>query len=118
MSIGEKMEAAEIQDALARLFAGREPREGWLARCPTLEEWRITVADASFDRRAIYINGRPTSDRFKVSMLRLPGGWRVLWMDRKFRFALTRHRLWKLGASRETDVGMDFTVPGEEQADD
>src|SRR4030081_334465 len=71
----------------------------------------VTLADASFDRRAIYINGRPTSDRFKVSTLHYSGGWRVLWIDRKFRFALTRHRLWTLGAW-ETDVGTDFTLPG------
>jgi hypothetical protein len=109
MSIEEKMQAEEVQDALARLLAGREPKAAWLARCLTLEGWRLRVADVAWDRRGIVIHGKPASDRFKVSMLRLPGGWRVLWMDRKFRFALTRHRLWTLGAREgERDIDNDF----------
>jgi hypothetical protein len=74
MSIEEKMQAEEVQDALARLLAGREPKAAWLARCLTLEGWRLRVADVAWDRRGIVIHGKPASDRFKESMLRLPGG--------------------------------------------
>jgi hypothetical protein len=111
MSIGgEKMEAEEIKDALERLFAGREPREGWLARCPTINPWRIRVLTVGA-KREIVIEGTLTSGRFKVKQ---QPKWpiQVLWMDRKRRFALTARGMRNLG-EEEREVDMDFTVPGE-----
>jgi hypothetical protein len=110
MSIGEKMEAEEIKDALERLFAGREPREGWLARCPTLNDWRMQVQHAVGQRELVVV-GTLASGRFRIKQ---QPKWPVpvLWMDRKRRFALTARGMWDLG-EEERDVGMDFTVPGE-----
>jgi len=96
MSIDGKTQFNEVEEELARLLSGLPPSIAKLSRCPTLKAWRLSVADASGGSRAIFIHGQPASDRFKVSILTYPGGWRVLWMDRKFRFALTRHRLWTL----------------------
>jgi hypothetical protein len=111
MSIGEKIEAEEIKDALERLFAGREPREGWLAKCPTINPWHLRVHHVRGDRREIVIDGTLTSGRFRIKQ---QPKWPVpvLWMDRKRRFALTARGMWNLG-EEEREVDMDFTVPGE-----
>jgi hypothetical protein len=91
---GETEEA--IQDAMVRLLAGHEPRPGWLARCPTLEDWDLSVrADRSGSRR-IVIRGRLKSDRFTVhdiDVACIP----VLWMDRRWKFALTAEGMRNLG---------------------
>lgn len=97
MSIGEKMEADDIDRALARLFAGREPSVAALERCATMEKWMLRVHWRSADRRQITIEGESVSDRSRVK--RQPAGpVRVLWMDRKRRWALTSSGLFALGA--------------------
>jgi hypothetical protein len=106
MSIESKQRENEVQDALAKLFAGREPSEAALARCPRLEDWRLTVGRDGRDYRVVHIHGRPDSDRFRVKGSD-GGGWKLLWMDRKRRFALTIYRLWVLGVE-EREVGMDL----------
>jgi hypothetical protein len=95
MSIEENQ--VEVDAIMARFLSGREPSQAMLDRAPTLDQWRLSVANASGGSRGISIHGTPKSDRFRVSILTYPGGWRVLWMDRRWRFALTRHRLWNLG---------------------
>jgi hypothetical protein len=111
------MSSEEVHDALARLFAGREPSQATLDRCPTLEEWRLTVGGDGRDNRVVYLHGRPASERFRVELSGGGGGWKLLWMDRKRRFALTVYRLWVLGA-REDAVGLDLKLPIEEKADE
>jgi hypothetical protein len=98
MSIDEKEIENGVDAVMVRLLAGGEPSQAMLERSPTLERWRLSVADASGGSRAIFIHGEPASDRFKVSILQYKGGWRVLWIDRRWRFVLTRNRLWNLGA--------------------
>jgi hypothetical protein len=110
MSMDEKMQAEQVQDALARLFAGREPREGWLARCPRLKAWHLRVQHAGSGRE-IVIHGILVSERFTVkNQPRMPV--RVLWMDRKTRFVLTTTGMWNLG-EQERGVDMNLTVPVE-----
>lgn len=114
MAIAEKMQAEDVQDALARLFAGREPSEAALARCPTINPWRLRVHHVGTDRREIVVEGTLTSGRFRIKdQPRMPS---VLWMDRKRRFALTTRGMWNLG-EEERDVDMNFIVPGETKAD-
>jgi hypothetical protein len=107
MSIESKKRENEVQDALATLFAGREPSEAMLARCPRLEDWRLSVGRDGRDVRVVRIHGRPDSERFRVKGSDGGGGWTVLWMDRKRRWALTVYRLWKLG-TEERPVGLDW----------
>jgi hypothetical protein len=109
MSIESKKRENDVQDALARLFAGREPSEAMLARCPRIEDWRLTVGRDGRDYRVVHIHGRPDSDRFRMKGSDGGGGWKLLWLDRKRRFALTVYRLWVLGAE-EREVGMDWSL--------
>jgi hypothetical protein len=102
MSAADKIRDEHVEVQVVRLFAGREPSEEALARCPTLQDWRLHVRDFGRDRRRIVIEGRLTSDRFKVKDQPV-SPMIVLWMDRKQRFVLTTGGLKNLGA-RERDV--------------
>ncbi len=108
MSIGEKITAHDVEDAMHRLFAGREPKDAWLARCATLDRWQVHVRDLGRGPR-IVVDGTLTSGRFRIKdQPKLPAV--VLWMDRRWRFVVTPAGLWTLGA-REEDVGMDLKLP-------
>jgi hypothetical protein len=92
----------DVQDVLQRLFAGREPGSVWLARCPTLKDWRLRVGHARGWRRVIGINGTLSSERFRINgQPQMPAI--VLWMDRKLRFVVTKEGLWNLGAREKAD---------------
>jgi hypothetical protein len=112
MSLGEKIVVNEIEDAMERLFAGREPRAAWLARCARLNAWSIDRTIDARGRRRIVVRGTLLSGRFTVKdQPRMPAT--VLWMDRHLRFIVTTAGLWTLGESEE-ETGMDLKLPGDE----
>ena len=99
MSAADKIRDEHVEVQVQRLFAGREPSAVALARCPMLREWQLGVERIGF-QRLLVIHGTLVSDRFTVKN-QLPVPTRVLWMDRRWRFALTDLGLWNLG---ERDV--------------
>jgi hypothetical protein len=87
----------QVESYMARLFSGREPSKAALARCSWLEDWALLVRTSLNGSRRIVISGRLNSDRFTVrdvDVACVP----VIWMDRKWRFALTVHGMRNLGA--------------------
>jgi hypothetical protein len=117
MSVDGKRVENEVQDAMERLLAGREPKAAWLARCPTLKAWSLDRTIDARGRRRIVVHGTLASGRFTVKdQPRMPAT--VLWMDRHLRFVVTSVGLWTLGESEE-EVGLDLKLSDEgEGADD
>lgn len=98
LNVWTEAAAGEYTDSKLSVFAVAAKLErGSVTGVARMDQWRLTVADASGGSCAIFIHGQPANDRFKVSILKYKGGWRVLWIDRRWRFVLTRHRLWNLG---------------------
>jgi hypothetical protein len=115
MSLGENITSEKVEDAMHLLFAGREPRERWLARCATLDPWRVYVRDLGRGPRVV-VDGTLVSGRFRVKhQPKMPVI--LLWMDRRWRFVVTPAGLWQLGALEE-DVSMDLKLPVQERADE
>lgn len=101
MSAADKIRDEHVEVQLERLFAGREPSEEALARWPTLQAWTLDRSQDARGHRGIVIRGTLASGRFTVkNQPRMPVP--VIWMDRKFRFALTTAGLWNLGEREKT----------------
>jgi hypothetical protein len=117
MSIGEKITSDEIEDAMQRLFAGRDPSEKQLARRATLKAWRLRVHPIGNGRRQIVIHGTLASGRFTIKdQPRMPAV--VMWMDRKWRFVVTPIGLWNLGEQERAVDDMNLKLPVEGKADE
>jgi hypothetical protein len=101
MSAADKIRDEHVEVQVERLFAGREPSAVALARCPTLQAWRLRIDRIGF-RRWLVIHGTLVSERFTVKD-QPPVPTRVLWMDRRWRFAMTDLGLWNLGEREKVD---------------
>lgn len=102
MSLEEKKLPNDIESYLR----GEQPPSDKMDKAPRLEEWAPVIARGPAGGCCMTLSGTPFGHPQQPDGKALETS-EIMWLDRKYRWARTRARLWRLGEAEGREIPVD-----------